>query len=1268
MRARAGTRYEVVLSVMAILAIAVAISASPVGAAQTFSVTTTNDTVDADLDDPACLDAAGECSLRAAVMQANKTPGADTITVPAGTYPLTIAKPAGEDADAAVGDLDVTEDLTIAGAGSGGTSVTGGANWQDRILEARSSRALQLGVSGVAFSGGNPSPTVGTSEGGALYFEALSGQLDLRDVQLTGSTARAGGGGAHVEAGSLKLTDVVFQGNTSGAQGGGLDIDEPGATVSLGRLTFENNTAVEGGGWQTDSGHSVDVENLTLVGNNATAGGGGASFHGTADVGEAQISGNTSRANGGGLWATADISIEGGTISDNIARKLGGGLSTYGGGSSADNADAITLTDVEISRNTAENGGGLFMQDYPGSEIRIERAAITDNRACYMATETNAPLGCLPPSSTEPGNASGGGASISPISSAAQLSSLDLVNVTFTRNIGHAGGANGLEIRNSAGTTRAGVRLTNVTIAGNLRSDRVLPALTLPNTGTVEMVNTLIGSNGVQNCLGSGVASIDSLGGNLEEVSAGGLCHTSGGGIGTGPGDILTADDGLDVAADGPVVPPTKGSKAIDNANDTSCPPDDQLGGTRPQDGDLDGTARCDIGAYEFVPTPPSANLSLTKSDSPDPVQVGQELTYTMVVKNDGPDPAVDASLTDTLPGTVSLVSATASPGGPCLGTTTVTCPLGTIASNGSATVTIKVKPTTDADLSNTASVTSSTADPDTGNNTAVATTVVDPAAADLSVTKSSSPDPVRIGQELTYTVTVSDGVGSPAEGATLTDKLPASLTVKSAAASQGTCLPVTPPLNQVICQLGTIAAKTSATVVIKVTPTAVGDVSNTATVAASTPDPNPLNNSATATTVVSPPSADLALTKTAPGTVAFGGAIGYTLTVRNNGPDAVASFTVTDTLPAGVTNPRNLSSGCSAAAGTVTCSGGGLAVGQSASFGVTVTAPATAGPVTNPAAITARTPADPVSGNDTASATTQVQPPGVDLSLTHSAPSLVVLGGTYVLSATVTNNGPSTATNVRLVERLRYVDDKDGLRYAGGPARCAKAGSDSRVVCTAATLAPGASVTFDLTLRPYLDCTDVGTLGDDRMTGTPGKDVLCGGAGDDTIEGRAGRDELYGMGPSGQSVRAVGSVEADQTESAPGNENANTRTTVGGPAYANDRDTIHGQDGSDLIDGGYGNDALYGDADDDTIQGGPGTDTIYGEGGGDLLEGGPGLDTIYGGVGGDRLHGGPGKRDPETGEWTPDVAPNYLDGGPGFDICSKGKPPDTRVSCERPK
>ena len=91
--------------------------------AATFAVTSTSDAVDSNTLDGVCNDGLGNCTLRAAIMQANALPGADTITVPAGTYTLSIAG-AGEDAGAS-GDLDIGGDLTINGGGSATTIVDG---------------------------------------------------------------------------------------------------------------------------------------------------------------------------------------------------------------------------------------------------------------------------------------------------------------------------------------------------------------------------------------------------------------------------------------------------------------------------------------------------------------------------------------------------------------------------------------------------------------------------------------------------------------------------------------------------------------------------------------------------------------------------------------------------------------------------------------------------------------------------------------------------------------------------------------------------------------------------------------------------------------------------------------------------------------------------------------------------------------------------------------------------------------------------------------
>jgi uncharacterized repeat protein (TIGR01451 family) len=127
-------------------------------------------------------------------------------------------------------------------------------------------------------------------------------------------------------------------------------------------------------------------------------------------------------------------------------------------------------------------------------------------------------------------------------------------------------------------------------------------------------------------------------------------------------------------------------------------------------------------------PPPPSADLSVTKTDSPDPAHVGQKLTYTVVVTNNGPDSATAVTLTDTLPKTTGFGTVSTDTGTCTRTKAGVTCNLGTLASGATATVTIVVKPTQKGTITNTVTVTdTSPTDPNTANNTAIDTTTVTP-------------------------------------------------------------------------------------------------------------------------------------------------------------------------------------------------------------------------------------------------------------------------------------------------------------------------------------------------------------------------------------------------------------------------------------------------------------------------------------------------------------------------------------------------------------
>lgn len=131
------------------------------------------------------------------------------------------------------------------------------------------------------------------------------------------------------------------------------------------------------------------------------------------------------------------------------------------------------------------------------------------------------------------------------------------------------------------------------------------------------------------------------------------------------------------------------------------------------------------IGGASAVVGP--TDLTLTKSDSADPVTVGDNFTYTVQVNNTGAgaNDAADVVVTDTLPSRVSFVSATAS-SGTCQRTgSTVNCSLGQVNAGTNATATIVVKASKSGTASNTASVTTSSGDPDAADNQETETTLI---------------------------------------------------------------------------------------------------------------------------------------------------------------------------------------------------------------------------------------------------------------------------------------------------------------------------------------------------------------------------------------------------------------------------------------------------------------------------------------------------------------------------------------------------------------
>ncbi|MEO8433880.1 MAG: DUF11 domain-containing protein [Pyrinomonadaceae bacterium] len=455
----------------------------------------------------------------------------------------------------------------------------------------------------------------------------------------------------------------------------------------------------------------------------------------------------------------------------------------------------------------------------------------------------------------------------------------------------------------------------------------------------------------------------------------------------------------------------------------------------------------------------PTADLSVTISDSPDPVVVNQPLTYNITVTNNGLATATEIALTDALPSGVSFVAST----GCQLGSNNiVTCNPFSLVNGASATFTITVTPTAAGTISNTVSVTALEIDPNGANNTATETTdVSEPGtSADLSVTISDSPDPVLVNQQLTYNITVTNNGLATATGITLTDTLPSGVSFISnpdcrlGSNNTITCIPFSLPNGA------------SGTVILVVTPAAAGIISNTISVTAAESDPNTANNTATETTTVSEPApaADLSLTiSDSPDPGMVNNQLSYAIGITNNGPGIATGITLTDTLPSGVTFIPNAD--CHLVeSNTVTCNSASLAVGATATFTISVI-PTTAGTITNAVSVTAVEP-DPNTSNNTVNEATNVEPQPADLSVTLSdTPDPIVVNEQLVYGITVTNHGPGIATNVILTDAL-----PSGVSFIANP-NCQLAGRT--VTCGPVNLLSGASQTFAIAVVP----TTIGTI-----------------------------------------------------------------------------------------------------------------------------------------------------------------------------------------------
>ena len=248
----------------------ITVTAPPLGACPGWVVTTT-------------ADSGAPGTLRECIIEANKFSGV-TLSVPAGTYTLTIAGQ-GEDA-AATGDLDITANMTISGAGADSTIIQAGTdatNGIDRVFHLLADATL----SDMTVRFGN----LGTStEGGGIYIDNAA-VVNLTEVAVQNNTGKHGGG-IYNRNGTLTVSASTISGNAAASGHGGGLYHDGGTTATLTNVTFSGNSATSDGGGIYGN-DPLTLVNVTLTGNTASKGGGIRRNGGTASLKNTIIAGNT---------------------------------------------------------------------------------------------------------------------------------------------------------------------------------------------------------------------------------------------------------------------------------------------------------------------------------------------------------------------------------------------------------------------------------------------------------------------------------------------------------------------------------------------------------------------------------------------------------------------------------------------------------------------------------------------------------------------------------------------------------------------------------------------------------------------------------------------------------------------------------------------------------------------------------------------------------------------------------------------------------------